>query len=181
MVDAQTISIVFAGLSIAASIAYYASVLRNANKTQQQALETRQAQLFMQSYRETSTAELQTLAFKIMKWEWTDYADFKEKYVEDPTKFGEWASLMIYLNGLGIMLEEKYIDSELLFKMDQDGTAPLRWWFKFESVIKEMRTVENNPGIFKYFEYYVEEMIRLRKLNGLSTKWSTEQARYLEE
>ena len=181
MVDMQTISILFAGLSIAASIVYYASVLRNANKSQQQALETRQAQLFMQSYRETSTPELQTIAFNIMRWEWSDYADFTEKYVNDTSKFGEWVSIMIYINGLGIMLKEGYIDSELLYKMDQDGSAPIMLWSKFESVIKEMRTFQNNPGELKYFEYYVDEMIRLRKLNGLSTNWSTEQGRYLEE
>lgn len=166
---------------ILVGIIYYITVMRSNQKSQQMQLENRQAQLFMQSYRETSTPELQTIAFKIMKWEWTDFANFREKYVDDPRKFGEWVSFMVYMNGLGIMLKEGYIDSELLYKMDQDGTAPIRFWSKFKSIIREMRTHQNNPGEFQYFEYYVEEMFRLRRLNGLSTKWSMEQDRYLEE
>lgn len=182
-------------VGILVGIVYYLTIMRNAQKTreltlqaqelalkaQEQALETRQAQFFMQSYRETATTELQTLAFKILRWEWTDFADFREKYYLDPNKWGEFASFMIHMNGLGIMLEEKYIDSELLYKMDQDGAAPMWWWFKFESVIREMREQMNNPSLMKYFEFYVEEMIRLRKLNGLSSKYSIEQDRFINE
>jgi hypothetical protein len=135
----------------------------------------------MQSYQETKTVELQTLAFEIMDWEWTDYADFREKYVEDLRKWGQWVSFMLHMNGLGILLKENYIDSELLYKMDQDGVAPLMWWFKFEPIIKEMREQQNNPGLWKYFEYYVEEMIRIRKQEGLPSKWSTEQDMLLNE
>ena len=168
-------------VGILVGIVYYLFIMRNSQRNQQMQVETRQAQLFMQSYRETATAELQTLAFNIMDWKWTDYDDFVKKYVEDRSKYGEFASFMIYMNGLGIMLEEKYIDGELLFKMDQDGAAPLWWWFKFESVIRMMRKRENNPGLLKYFEHYVEEMIRLRKQEGLPSKWSTEQGMFLNE
>ncbi len=169
-------------------IIYYLIIMRNSQrnqeltlKAQEQAIETRQAQFFMQSYRETATVELQTLAFNIMDWEWTDFADFREKYVEDRSKYGEFVSFMLHMNGLGILLKENYIDSELLYKMDQDGNAPLMWWFKFESVIREMREQMNNPSIMKYFEYYVKEMIRLRKLEGLPLKWSMEQNTFINE
>ena len=57
--DAQTISILLAGLSIAASIVYYASVLRNANKTQQVQLETRQAQLFLNIFNVYASKQFQ--------------------------------------------------------------------------------------------------------------------------
>ncbi len=50
MIDYSTLAIVLTGLGLTASILYYTMVLRNANKTQQLALETRQAQLFMQMY-----------------------------------------------------------------------------------------------------------------------------------
>ena len=39
----ESIPLVVTGIGLTASIVYYASILRNANKTQQQALETRQA------------------------------------------------------------------------------------------------------------------------------------------
>ena len=50
MVDFQTISIVFTGLSISIAAFYYINTLRNSRMTQEHALETRQAQLYMQLY-----------------------------------------------------------------------------------------------------------------------------------
>jgi hypothetical protein len=50
MVQIEYLPIVLTGIGIIVSILYYTSVLRNANKTQQQQLDTRQAQLFMQMY-----------------------------------------------------------------------------------------------------------------------------------
>ena len=173
-VTLQTLLTYLTLISVPVGVFYHIMTLRNTQKNQEltrkaqeQALETRQATLFWQAYRETATPELQTLGFELLEWEWTDYADFREKYLQDPRKKGGWASFMIHLNGLGILLEEKYIDSELLYKMDQDGAAPLWWWFKFEPIIREMRKRANNPSLHKYFESYVEEMIRLRELNGL--------------
>jgi hypothetical protein len=191
MVDAMTLQTVISLLtliSLTIGVIYHIMTLRNTRrnqeltlKAQEQALETRQAQLFMQSYHETASVELQTLAFKIMDWEWTDYTDFREKYVNDRNRWGEFVSFMLHMNGLGILLEENYIHSELLYKMDQDGAAPMYWWSKFESVIREMRETENNPSLMKYFEHYAEEMIRLRKLNGLLSKYSVEQNMFIDE
>lgn len=181
MIDLQTLSIVLASVSVCVAALYYNFTLRYTRMNMKNTLETRQAQLFMQSYQETSAAELQTLAFEMLDWEWTDFADFNEKYVRDPRKYGGFASFMVYMNGIGILLKENYIDSELVYKMDQDGMAPMMWWFKFEPIIRGMREQINNPGLMKYFEYYVEEMIRLRKLNGLPSKWSSEQRSFLNE
>jgi hypothetical protein len=50
MVSFEFLAIILSVLGLSASIIYYASILRNANKTQQLQLETRQAQMFMQLY-----------------------------------------------------------------------------------------------------------------------------------
>jgi len=177
----QTLLTYLTLISVPVGVIYHIMTLRNTRKNQQLQLETRQAQLFMQTYRETSTPEMQTRAFEILAREWTDIADYTEKYVKDPKEYGEWVSFMLHMNGIGILLKEKYIDSELWYKMDQDGMAPFMWWFKFEPIIMWMREQMNNPALMKYFEYYVEEMIRIRKLNGLPSKWSTEQGTFLNE
>ena len=57
MVDYSTLALVLTGLGLTASILYYAMGLRNANTTQQLALETRQMQLFMQIYNVLNTNE----------------------------------------------------------------------------------------------------------------------------
>ena len=177
----QTIGILLTGLTVSIAAIYYTFTLRYTRRNIELQLETRQAQLFMQTYRETVTVELQTLAWEILEWKWTDFADFNEKFYSDPRKRGEWVSFMIHMNGIGILLKENYIDSELLYKMDQGGMAPLIWWHKFEPIIVGLREQMHNPSVMKYFEYYVDEMIRLRKLNGLPSKWSTEQGRFLNE
>ena len=174
MVDAQTISILLAGLSIAASIVYYASELRNANKT-------REAQLFMQSYKETSTPELQQRAFELLSWEWQDFEDFNTKYWSDKESKSKFIAFMIYLNGLGIMLEEGHLPARLLYKMDQGGYIPIMVWNKFKSIIFSQREFLNNPENWKYLEYYAEEMIKLRIQNGLASEWSPEQSRLIYE
>jgi len=48
MASLELIALVLTGLSITASIVYYASVLSNANRTQKLQLETRRTQIFMQ-------------------------------------------------------------------------------------------------------------------------------------
>jgi hypothetical protein len=75
------ISIIFAGLSIAASIVYYASVLSNANKTQKQSQETRLAQLHMQIFNELNSEDRwRDFLDAMYSWEWNGYDDFQEKY-----------------------------------------------------------------------------------------------------
>ena len=73
MVDLD-ISIIFAGLSIAASIVYYASVLRNADQT-------RRTQLYMDVKRQLDDPDF-WLRFNnlMMVYEWKDNEEFQEKY-----------------------------------------------------------------------------------------------------
>lgn len=179
MVSLEVIALVLTGLGLTASIVYYANVLSNANKTQQTQLETRQAQLFMQSYRETSTVELQTICFELLAWQWIDYKDFKTKYLSQPKEMGKFVTYMLFWHGLGVLLHEKYVPIETFYKMDQDGAAPIMFWEKFKQVTLDMRKSRNQPNLFKYFEYYVEEMIKLRKKNGLPVTWSIDETRFI--
>ena len=80
MVDAQTISIIFAGASIGVAALYYTLTLRNTQRAQQLQLETRQAQLFMQAYNRFTEKEFQKSWFEmVIQWEWDDYDDFMAK------------------------------------------------------------------------------------------------------
>ena len=74
----EYLPLVLTGLGLTASIIYYTSVLRNANKTQQMQLETRQAQLFHGIY--TSLDDDWWNAYHLLRnTEWTDYSDFSNK------------------------------------------------------------------------------------------------------
>ena len=85
MID--TIAFVLTGIGLAASIVYYANILNNANRTrelqlksQEQALETRQASIFTQIAYQLYSKEHVTIYFELIDWEWNDYQDFYSKY-----------------------------------------------------------------------------------------------------
>ena len=70
MVDAQTISIIFAGVSIGLAAIYYMMTLRNQDRT-------RQTQLFMSLF-ETYMEESYQISEATMlnDWQWNDFEDF---------------------------------------------------------------------------------------------------------
>jgi len=181
-----------AGLLV--GIFYYIMVLRNQQKnqeislrnqeltlqSQEHALETRQATLFMQSYRETATKEMQMISMELLNWKWNDWDDYVKKYSSDPKQNSKRVTLSLYLHGLGILLEENYIPAEIIYKMDQNGMAPIMYWEKFKAIIYQERKRNNNPDMWKYFESYALEMKRLREQNGLPSEWSSEEMRFIE-
>jgi len=175
MASFEFLAVIVSILGLTASITYYASVLRNQSKT-------RQTQLFMQTYQKVATPELQTLTAEVLEWEWTDFEDFKEKYFINTKKRGEWASSMLLFDGLGVLLKEGYIDPEILFKLEQSGTrGGVLIWYKFKPIIEEIRRREDNPDLMKHAEYFVDEMIRLRKEHGLPSKWSPEKSWWVKD
>ena len=181
MIDLQTILTYLTLISIPVGVVYHIVTLRNTRKNQELQLETRQAQFFIQTYQSVVTPEIQRVWGEVLEWEWTDFDDFAEKYYRNPIRRGEWISANLTIDILGLMLKENLMDPELLFEMEQHGTRGGRvLWFKFESIIREMRRRENNPELMRNFEYFVEEMIRLRKLKGLSQEWSPENVWWFE-
>ena len=109
MVDAQTVSILFAGLSIAASIIYYASVLGNANKT-------RQTQMLMELYSAYRDPEFAKAWGEIMVQEYTDFDDYWQKYGSDTNReiWNRWQSVARWFNGIGVLLKKGMVDIDLV-------------------------------------------------------------------
>jgi predicted acyl esterase len=80
MVTIETISIVFTGLSISLAAFYYISILRNAQKTQQLQLETRQAELYMKLWEKWNTKEFSEMRFDAWNMKHKGHDDFWEQY-----------------------------------------------------------------------------------------------------
>jgi len=80
MTQIEYLPIVLTGIGIIVSIVYYASVLRNANKTQKMQLETRKAQLFMQIYSMFASNEYFERGGAIVSTEFEDAEDFWENH-----------------------------------------------------------------------------------------------------
>ena len=155
MVDVD-ISIIFAGLSIAASIVYYASVLRNANKTQQMQLETRQAQLFMQIYRDICTPEWWGALGEVLSNDWSDYDVMEERFMEDPRLLSRGQALFAFFEGLGVLVYRKLIDPYLV---DDLLSGPIiRYWEATQNYFIERRVRRSHPPIAEWIEYLYNQI-----------------------
>ncbi len=100
MID--SLPLVLTGLGLTASIVYYASILRNQNKT-------RQTQLFMNFYESYRSIEFRKQFGIVMRLEYTDYEDFMEKYgmKKNPDTWATWQFIASYFNGVGILLKKR--------------------------------------------------------------------------
>jgi hypothetical protein len=153
MVEIETISIVFTGLSISLAAFYYISTLRNTRKNQELQLETRQAQLFMPIY-STYQSEDHIKAFsEVMQWEWEDYDDYMAKYGSEvnPEAYLMYRKVFGFLEGLGVLVRRGLIDPSLVD--DLMSGAILSYWEKFEPIFVERRRQLNWPQVAEQIEY----------------------------
>ena len=166
MVDVD-LSIVFAGLSIAASIVYYASVLRNANKTQQMQLETRKVQLFMQLYQQLTSEETLKASMELMTLDIQDNDEYLKKYDSsvNPAHYAKRAHIWWLYNSIGELLRMGTIEHDLIDRLQLDATVIITWE-KWEHIIKETRARENLPTIWEGFEYLYNETKKIRDMRG---------------
>lgn len=161
MVSLEVIALVLTGLSITASIVYYANVLSNANKTQKMQLETRQAQLLMKLYEEWRNPEQLKLYAKSLQMNWTSYEDFQDKYSVD--NFEErlpFTAMSYYWEGVGVLVEEGLIDIKLVSKLFSGDLKT--HWEKFRSYIYDARERRNYPQFFDKTEYLYNRIEGLR-------------------
>lgn len=76
----EYLPLVLTGIGLSVSIIYYASILKNANKTQRMQLETRQVQLFMTINETRGSPEFQKLFYRITFMDdWKDIDDYFAK------------------------------------------------------------------------------------------------------
>jgi hypothetical protein len=163
MVSVETISIVFTGLSISLAAFYYISNLRNAQKTQQLQLETRQAQLLMQIYSRLDTPEKSRAFTDIFTWDFTDFDDFLKKYdpLKRPEETDNLTSLVIYFEGIGTMLKEGFIDIHQVATLI--GGAAVRFWRNFDHIKEDIRKHMNYPRWASETEYLYYELLKYKE------------------
>jgi len=161
VVDAQTISIIFAGVSIGVAAIYYTLTLRNTQRAQQVQLETRQAQLFTQLWGEFRRPETLRLYFKALQMTWDDYDDFIKKYpLEKWEERVPFMHISHFYEEIGVLLEEGLIDVNLVINLI-GGTFRL-YWEKFEPIVLERRIRDNMPRYYEKMEYLYNEIEKLR-------------------
>ncbi len=169
-----------AGLLV--GIFYYVTTLRNAQKTrkltlesqeltrkaQEQALETRQAQLFMQIYQEMSSPEHYIRDTELLTMQWEDWDDFLRKYgaENNPEAYALRNSMHYRLNGVGLLVKADLIDVDRVY--DLMSWTILAQWKKWEDIIIIIRGLYNVPGYMVGFEFIAGEMVKDSESRGFS-------------
>jgi hypothetical protein len=132
MTDIQTISIVLAGIGV--FIAAVNSIIssRRAEKNDQQMLETRQAQLFMQIYNRWNTKAMAEqygrirYSYDINSYEdWAKLTGYETGKVTDFNVYSDVQSMANFFEGIGVLVQRGLINIELV----EDLLANRVIWF----------------------------------------------------
>ena len=113
-----------AGLLV--GIFYYIMVLRNQQKSQKHAEDTRQAQLFMDIYKELLTGS--EVMYLILDMEYDDFEDFERKYGRDnnPEANDMITKHMLLVEGVGVLVREGYVSVRLVALLTS-GLVRIGW------------------------------------------------------
>jgi hypothetical protein len=166
MIEISVIRDLVAIFGVIAGFTYYVLTVRNAQKGQRTADETRQLQTVMQ-LSSMASYEGSKIYIELLNMEWNDYEDFERKYGSDTNtdNFAKRQAIWRNFDALGLALKRGLIDRELFFEQNPYGALLI--WAKFRDVIKEIRRRYNQPLLYVHFEYLTEETHRYIQERGL--------------
>jgi hypothetical protein len=131
-------------------------------KAQEQALETRQAQLFMQLFdRWLASGYAEKLVELLFHQEWKDYKDWEEKYgpERNPEAANVYFTLDTYFEGVGTLVERKLVDPSLV--EDLMGWDIVTYWDKIRPIAEGIRKNRNIPSWAEKSEYLYNQIFAI--------------------
>ena len=160
-------------VGILVGIIYYLTIMRNSQrnqeltlKAQEQTLETRQAQLFLNTYNVYTSKQFQKDREELMQlWKWTDYDDFYSKYGSDVDAEAKaiFDSILLWLEGLGTLVKRGLIDPELVH--DLLYAFIINFWERHLPIISRLRE-QHGPKVLEDLESLYDHMNRLSEKHG---------------
>jgi len=132
-------------------------IRREANRTQHQQLETRQAQMFMGIYTQITTKEFSSAFWKIMGSNWSNYEEYRE-LSKDPEFQNAGQIVGSYYEGVGVLVREGLLDIRWVALLMCGMTR--RFWEKMKPIIEEGRRAMGFPRWMSETEYLYGELMR---------------------
>jgi len=172
MVTLETVLNVIPIVSLVIVGAYYSLQIRNQNRN-------RQAELYMQLFQRDISDEFQQKVFDLYSLDFSDPEQLNERYSTDRQLRAAFHSVMFYLDGIGNLMRNGLIDFEYVSQIGA-GVGPIKSWEILRPWIEYYRESRNVPDYMSGFEFYANEMIRVRKQKGYDTKWSNTQKTFTE-
>jgi hypothetical protein len=166
----EYLPLILTGIGIIASILYYTSVLRNANKTrelqleaQQQSEQTRQAQIFMQAYARFQDPSFTKMHNEVMAREWDSVEDYIEKVLSEGWD-ATILSVQSYYEGIGVLMMKGMIDADFVYELMP--TMVNTFWSKYEPIVLWGRENLGYPQFWRPIEYLKDRMIEEAEKRG---------------
>ena len=186
MVDVETIGVLVTAASVSIAATYYIMNLRISQKNQElmlksqdQTLETRQTQLFMQIYTRYLEDDLfGKNYFILMGRQWKNHDDYVKKYISEfiggpGPDGGDLTRMMTFYEGVAVLIMRKMIDISLVYELMPTNVTAL--WTKYEPLIKYWRANgPTPPNVYKLVEYLSNSIAEYAKVHGdpVITKYS---------
>jgi hypothetical protein len=171
--DIQTLLNLLALISIPIGVFYHIMTLNNTRrnqeltlKAQNHALETRQAQLFMNIYNQSySNPQFQTARATLMKYQWNTFEDFKKLYHlgenADPEFISAYDLMGSLFEGMGVLVRESFLDVRFVALL---MTGNIRtFWEKTMPIIGELRVDQDWPRLLIETEFLYNELMKYNK------------------
>jgi hypothetical protein len=139
-------------------------------KAQQQNLETRQAQLYMNIFDSLLNVDTIKDDYELMEYKWKDYDDFEKKYGSTNNLDGtaKRQSLHSRLDSVGWLVKCGVVDPNWAY--NQISGLILFHWEKFKPIFFEIRKREGWPNYYENFEYLAGVCDKIGRDRGLSSE-----------
>lgn len=156
MIDLQTMLTYLTLISVPVGVFYHIMTLRNTRKNQEltlkaqeQALETRQAQLFMHIYSNWYNIDFWEKWENVMQFDYRGYDDANERLTPEIKLSAR--SLFAFFEGLGVLVKRGLIGPELID--DLMSAMIVSFWDKWKDFYIEYRVRRNAPMVAEWIEY----------------------------
>jgi len=170
MIDLQTVLTYLTLISVPVGVFYHVMTLKNTRRNQEltrisqdHALVTRQAQLFMNLFESFRSLEFRKLWHEVMIYDWKDFDDWIERFNErtNPDAIASFTSVMAFFDGIGVLLREGLIDIKLVYEL----MAPtiLVTWSRYEPIIIGDKEYFQTPDFWGGFEYLYSKIIEIKE------------------
>ena len=133
MIELSVIRDLVTIFGVLAGFSYYVLTVRNAQRNQQQQLETRQAQLLMNIMNTFRSKEFRTQWHKLFELKIENIESVYREYRSDIAIITAWTSVLAYFDSIGVLVKNGMISVELIHSLMASSVLAL--WETFGSFI----------------------------------------------
>jgi len=164
----QPVSWVAAAIGVCIAAIYYIYNIGATRKTQElalksqeQNLETRQAQLFMQIYAKLYEPDFLMNLNNAITTEYRSFEEHQRKtsFTENPDEAKKVGPVNLYFEGMGVLVKRKLISPGMVD--DLLSGFIISYWEKYRDWVYELRRRYNYPAAGEHIEYLYNEVKKI--------------------